>query len=462
MDIELPTLILRHLVKSDDYSRRVIPFLKTEYFSDVHLLAFKEICAYVSKYGSLPTKDSLVLEVAESPRLNEDNYPRFESMVNKIYDTTHALNDMQWMLDKTESWCKKQALQNAILTSVDIMKGEHKTLTEGAMPQLFQEALAVTFDSSIGHDYIEDFEHRYDFYQRKEEKLPFDVDVFNDITAGGLSRKTLNVLMASTGVGKSLIMCHCAAAHLAMGYNVLYITMEMAEERIAERIDANLMDVDLGAIRSMTKEAFTQKMGKIQSKTQGNLMIKEYPTGSANVNHFRAVINEYQLKKKFKPDVIYLDYLNICASSRIRNAGAGDSYALVKAIAEEVRGLAMEQNVPIVTATQTNRGGYQNSDIDLGDVAESFGLPQTADFMLGVMQTEEMEKMGYYGCKQLKNRYDDKGKKPKFAIGVEKGKMRIFELDPTMTMETGEPTPVMDAGDIASKTGDYSDFSFED
>lgn len=461
MDTELETLILKHLVQSDDYARQVIPFLKQRYFGDIHRLTFRVICDYVAKYNTLPSQEALSIEIQDSDRVNEQNYSSLVKLTEEMFKAD-VLTDMRWMLNKTEKWCQDQAIMGAVMDSIEIIEGKSKELDKGAIPSLLQDALGVSFDRSIGHDYFDDYEARYDFYQRKEEKIPFDLEIFNKITKGGFSKKTLNVYMAPTGVGKSLKMCHDAGANLSAGLNVLYITLEMAEERIAERIDANLLDIELGKIEGMPKSTYSSKMGKVMSKSNGKLIIKEYPTGSANVNHFRALLEELKLKKKFAPDIIYIDYLNICSSSRLRSVGGAiNTYVLVKSIAEEIRGLAVEYNVPIVSATQTNRNGYNNSDIDLGDTSESTGLPATVDFMMAITQTDDMVKLGQFACKQLKNRYEDKNKNERFCIGVEKGKMRLFEINSSQaSMETTD-NPIADQGAISARTSKFQDFKFD-
>lgn len=445
-------MILKHLVQSEEFTRTTIPFLKKSYFTDLNKVAFESVIRYVSKYNAMPTKDAFGITLAEDSRVDESNAGRALKLAQYMYEET-ALHDHRWILDKTEEWCQEQAITKAIFDSIDIIKGQNEKLAKGAIPGLLQEALGVSFDRSIGHDYFEDAEARYEFYHRIEEKIKLDLDVLNEITGGGLTKKTLNVLMAPTGVGKSLIMCHLAASALAAGHNVVYITLEMSEEKISERIDANLLGTDISALVDMSKVTFLDKIGKLHKKSAGKLIVKEYPTASANANHFRALLDEIRLKKNMEPDIVFIDYLNIASSSR--KISGVSMYELVKSIAEEIRGLAQEFNVPIITATQTNRDGWNNSDIDLDNTSESFGLPATADLMLGVMQTEDMAKQGHYLFKQLKNRYEDRNKKLRFAVGVDKARMRLYDMELDDT-----DLAVMDSGQVADASDQYKEFKF--
>ena len=417
--------ILRNLLFTEEYYRKVVPFLKADYFQEYHeRIVFEEIADFASKYDKIPTKEVLAINIQNRNDLTDDAYKDSLSTVSELTD---EWVDYEWLVDSTEKFCQDRAIYLALMQSIKIADGGDKKISRDAIPSILQEALAVSFDEHIGHDYIEQASDRYDFYHRKEEKIPFDLEKFNFITKGGLSNKTLNVALAGTGVGKSLFMCHCAGAALAEGRNVLYITCEMAEEKIAERIDANLLNVPVKDITELPEVIFTSKVQEISRKTKGKLIIKEYPTASAHVGHFKALLSDLKLKKDFKPDIIFIDYLNICASARYKGAIV-NSYTYVKAIAEELRGLAVECNVPIVSATQTTRSGYGNSDPDLTDTSESFGLPATADFMFALISTDELEQQGRLMVKQLKNRYSDLVTSRKFMVGIDRSKMRLYDV----------------------------------
>ena len=417
--------ILRNLLFTEEYYRKVVPFLKADYFQEYHeKIIFEEIADFASKYDKIPTQEVLAINLQNRNDLTDDAYKDSISTVQGLSD---EWVDYEWLLDATEKWCQDRAIYIALMQSIKIADGGDKKISRDAIPSILQEALAVSFDEHIGHDYTEQAEERYDFYHRKEEKVPFDLEKFNFITKGGLSNKTLNVALAGTGVGKSLFMCHAAAAALTQNYNVLYITCEMAEEKIAERIDANLLNVNVKDIAELPEVLFTSKIQEIARKTQGKLIIKEYPTASAHAGHFKALLSDLKLKKDFKPDIIFVDYLNICASARYKGAIV-NSYTYVKAIAEELRGLAVECNVPIVSATQTTRSGYGNSDPDLTDTSESFGLPATADFMFALISTDELEQQGRLMVKQLKNRYSDLVTSRKFMVGIDRSKMRLYDV----------------------------------
>jgi len=448
--------ILKNLLTEEPYMRKVLPFIKPEYFQGVYNILFKEIAQFVGKYNKLPTHDAFKIELDQNERLGSDQYHAAMEILPNIFTPEKA--DEQWLADTTEKWCQDRAIHNAIMESISIIDGKHKELTKNALPDLLSKALGVSFDTNIGHDYLQDAANRYDFYHEQEERISFDLDYFNRITKGGLPNKTLNVALAGTGVGKSLFMCHVAASALTQGRNVLYITMEMAEERIAERIDANLLDVPIDQLEMLTKEMLTSKVHKIASKTNGKLIIKEYPTGSAHTGHFRALLNELKLKKNFMPEMIFIDYLNICASSRMKGMGGSiNSYTYIKAIAEELRGLAVEFNVPIMTATQTTRSGYSNSDVGLEDTSESFGLPATADLMFALISSEELEQLGQIMVKQLKNRYNDPGNNKRFVIGIDKSRMKLMDADDA---EGGliDDSPTFDK----SNTGErFKDFKME-
>ena len=420
--------ILRNFFFNEDYTRKALPFVKTDYFTNrIERLLYEEIDKFVQQYKNLPTKETILIEFGRRKDVNDEEVKLIKELVNSFNDEK---TDLQWLLDTTEKFCKDRAVHNAVLSGIKILDGKDKEKQPEAIPSILSEALAVSFDNHIGHDYIGDAESRFDWYHTKEKRYPFDLNFFNKITKGGVPSKTLNIALAGTGVGKSLFMCHCASNFLTQGQNVLYITLEMAEERIAERIDANLMDVTMDDLHDMPKQLYDNKMAKLRSKTTGQLIIKEYPTASAHSGHFRALINELALKKSFKPDIVFVDYLNICASSRFKG-GNISSYFYIKAIAEELRGLAVEFNLPIFSATQTTRTGYVSTDIGLEDTSESFGLPATADFMFALMSNEELESLGQMKVKQLKNRYNDPSMNRAFIVGVDRAKMRLYDVENT-------------------------------
>jgi len=426
MSERIETTILRNLLCNEQFYRKVVPFVKPDYFNEIHeKVIYEEVWNFASNYELVPTKEVLTINLEARKDLNEEVY---QNAVKTIQGLTDDSVEFQWLLDTTEKWCKDRAIYLALLESIKIADDSNKKVSKDAIPAILQEALAVSFDEHVGHDYVNNVEERYDFYHLKEDKIPFDLDKFNSITKGGLPNKTLNVALAGTGVGKSLFMCHCAANCLQQGKNVLYITMEMAEEKIAERIDANLLNVNIKDIGTLPESIFTSRIQEIGRKTQGRLIIKEYPTASAHVGHFKSLLNELQLKKTFRPDIIFIDYLNICASARYKGAIV-NSYTYVKAIAEELRGLAVEHNVPLVSATQTTRSGFGNSDVDLTDTSESFGLPATADFMFALISTEDLEKDGHILVKQLKNRYNDPTFNKRFLIGVDRAKMKLYNVE---------------------------------
>jgi archaellum biogenesis ATPase FlaH len=413
---------------NEDYTRNVIPHLKTIYFEEPYRAVFNEIVKFVNKFSKLPSADVLSIELRNNTKVGSDSLALIpEISVQKGEET------VEWLIEHTEKWCQDRAIYLAIMDSINIIEGKHETLNKNSLPEVLSEALSVSFDLRVGHDYVDDSDARYEFYHRAEEHLPFDLEMFNKITKGGLVNKSLNVALAGTGVGKSLFMCHVAAGALTQMKNVLYITMEMAEERIAERIDANLMNVPLDQLENLSKDMFDKKMHKLTDKGVGKLIVKEYPTGAASTIHFRALLKELKLKRDFIPNLICIDYLNICASSRMKAmGGAINSYTYVKAIAEELRGMAVEFNLPIVTATQTTRSGFGSSDVGLTDTSESFGLPATADLMFAIISTDELEDLNQLMIKQLKNRYNDPtGKNKKFVIGVDRAKMRLYDVEDT-------------------------------
>lgn len=420
--------ILAGMIYNEGYVRTVLPFLKEDYFEDQNdRFLYTTIKSYIDEYNGLPTKTALKIAIDASGNLNEERYKQVTSTLESLsYDEK---TDQTWLIDTTEKFCQDKAIYNAVRQSILVLDGKVKDLDKGAIPQLLSDALGVSFDTNVGHDFLENADERFEFYHRVEEKLEFDLEYFNKITKGGLSKKSLSIALAGTGVGKTLFMTHCASAALMTGKNVLYITMEMAEERIAERIDANLLDVTLDDLRLMPKDAYQKKIDRVRSRTSGKLIVKEYPTGSAGANHFRHLLNELKLKKNFIPDIIFIDYLNICMSSRLKHGANINSYTLIKAIAEELRGLAMEFNVPVMSATQTTRSGYGNSDVEITDTSESFGLPATADFMFALISTEELEKIGQLMVKQLKNRWGSTDSPKRFIIGIDRSKMKLFDAE---------------------------------
>ena len=444
------------MLNNENYSRKVLPFLKTEYFEKrEQQLIFDQIYDFIDKYNNLPTKEAIHIELEKRSDLNEETWKNTQKVLDSlaIEDT-----DERWLVDATERYCKDRALHIAVLEGIHIINGDDKNRSTDSLPDLLSSALSVSFDSSVGHDYIDDSSDRYEFYHKKEQRIPFDLEYFNEITNGGLPNKTLNICLAGTGVGKSLFMCHQAANILMQGHNVLYVTMEMAEERIAERIDANLMDLTMDELHSLPKQTFESSVDKIKNKTKGTLVVKEYPTASAHVGHIRGLLKELALKRQFVPKIIFIDYLNICASSRFKaNANVG-SYFYIKAIAEELRGLAVECDLPIVSATQTTRSGYQNSDIGLEDTSESFGLPATADFMFALIQTEDLEQLNQILVKQLKNRYNDPTKNKKFVVGIDRARMKLYDCEQSAQediLDSGQDdTPAFD------KALDTTDWKF--
>ena len=453
MQANIEQTILRNLLTDEKYMRKVLPFIKPDYFQGAYRSLFKEAGKYVGKYNKLPTSESLVIELQESSNMSDEQFQMSMDIVPQLFSTD--VIDQDWLLDATEKWCQDRALYNAVMESISIIDGKHESLTKNALPDILSKALGVSFDKNVGHDYIENVEERYEFYHTEEDRIPFDLDYFNRITKGGVPRKTLNICLAGTGVGKSLYMCHLAAAALTEGRNVLYITMEMAEERIAERIDANLLNVPIDQLENLSKDMFTTKVQDLARKTTGKLIVKEYPTGSAHVGHFRALLNELKLKKQFEPDIIFVDYLNICASSRMKAMGGSiNSYTYIKAIAEELRGLAVEFDVPLWSATQTTRSGFSNSDVGLEDTSESFGLPATADLMFALISTEELEQLGQLMVKQLKNRYNDPTQHKRFVIGVDRSKMRLFDAE-EQEQTLVDDTPVFDKTETGKRFEDF-------
>lgn len=424
---DLEKIILHNLFKNETYSRKITPFLKREYFHERSVrFVFETIHDFIIKYNNLPTKEALYIILDKNKSITHDEMKQISNIIEDISNSKES-SDIDWLVSETEGFCRDKAIYNAIMESIQIIDGKSQQ-SQGAIPDILSKALAVSFDVHIGHDYIEDYEKRYEFYHTVEKKVPFDLDFFNQITNGGTPSKTLNIVMAGTGVGKSLFLCHHAANCLKQNANVLYITCEMAEERIAERIDANLLDITLDNLKELPKTVYEKRMQNLGSGVKGKLIIKEYPTATANVNHFRFLLDELWLKRKFKPDVIFIDYLNICASARLKNGNNINSYTYIKSIAEELRGLAVEYNVPLFSATQTTRSGYSNTDVGLEDTSESFGLPATADFMFALISTEELAEQNQIMVKQLKNRYNDTAVNRKFLLGINRAKMKIFDI----------------------------------
>ena len=439
--MKLEQAILTSLIYNEDYLRKVLPFIKPEYFSDrTERTLFNEITSFTETYNSPPEIAALSIAVKEKTNLTDDEVQKCEDYLSEIEKDNNPKTEIQWLVDKTEKFCQEKAIYNAVLGSISILDGKDKTNDKGAIPKILSDALAISFDTTVGHDYLQDSDERYEFYHRKEERIPFDLDIFNKITKGGLPAKTLNIALAGTGVGKSLFMCHMAAGAMVQGKNVLYITLEMAEEKIAERIDANLLNVTLDDLMELPKDLYDKKVERVKTKTTGKLIIKEYPTASASTIHFRTLLNELNLKKSFIPDIIFVDYLNICCSARIRAGSNINSYTYVKSIAEELRGLAVEYNLPIVSATQTTRSGFTSSDPGLEDTSESFGLPATADLMFALITSEDLEALGQIMVKQLKNRYNDPSYYKRFTVGVDRAKMKLYDIDQSGQMN------IIDAG----------------
>ena len=451
-------VILRNLVYNEEYLRKVLPLIEPDYFNDRNeRVVFEHITKYASEYNSLITKEVLQIEIEDRRDITQDE-------VKNIYETINQLEniecDFEWLSDTTEKWCRDRAIYLALMESIKIADGQDDKKNRDAIPTILSDALSVSFNRNVGHDYLEDYEERYELYNKKESRIQFDLEYFNKITKGGLPNKTLNIALAGTGVGKSLFMCHHASAVLLEGKNVLYITLEMAEEKIAERIDANLLNVNIQEITDLPKQIFESKVTNLAKKTQGSLIIKEYPTASAHSGHFKALLNELALKKSFKPDIIFIDYLNICASSRYRAGSNVNSYSYIKAIAEELRGLAVEANVPIFSATQTTRSGFASSDVDLTDTSESFGLPATADLMFALISTEELEGLGQIMVKQLKNRYNDPTYNRRFVIGVDRTKMRLYDCEQSAQDDLLDSGQEVEYNDDDKTTKKFAEFKF--
>lgn len=440
--------ILRNLIQNESYTRKVLPFLKDEYFTNQEQQAlYLEIKNFVLKYNKAPTYDALLIEIDALANLKEEQVKEIGSTIKEFRAETEK-TDETWLIDQTEKFCQDKAIYLALMKSIQVMNDQEKGISRGAIPQLLSDALAVSFDSNVGHDYIQDAESRYEYYHRVEERVPFDLEFFNKITKGGIPKKTLNIILAGTGVGKSLFMCHCAASCLAQGKNVLYITLELAEEEVAKRIDANLLNITFDDLLKLPKDMYLKKSENLKNKTHGKLIIKEYPTAAAGTSHFKALLNELNLKKSFRPDIIFVDYLNISMSARVKPGANINSYTYIKAIAEELRGMAVEYDVPVVSATQTTRSGFTSSDVGLEDTSESFGLPATADFMFALISTEELQALNQIMVKQLKNRYNDPSVNKRFVVGIDRSKMKLYDV------EVSAQTNIIDSGQIDEKVTD--------
>lgn len=465
--MKLETKILKHLIGNETYARKTLPFIKSDYFGDSeYKLIFGEIQAYINEYNVLPTLTALKIEIDKKPGVVDALHKKTGAILDEISDLECDSKETDWLIDSTEKFCQEKAIYNGIMQSIQILDSKNDgKLDKGSIPSILADALSVSFDNHVGHDFLDDAEERFEFYHKVEQRIPFDLEYFNKITKGGLPNKTLNIILAGTGVGKSMFMCHCAASNLTMGKNVLYITMEMAEERIAERIDANLLNTDIDKLISLPKEVYVKRIAKLREKTMGKLIIKEYPTASANVSHFKHLLNELKIKRQFMPDIIYIDYLNICASSRMKQGNSVNSYTFIKAIAEELRGLAVETKVPVVSATQTTRSGYDNTDVSLTDTSESFGLPATADFMFALMASEELTELNQIMVKQLKNRYSSPDTNKRFVLGIDRAKMKLYDVEQSAQTlhDSGgkkgggdDDTPAFDKTDFGRRSGGES------
>jgi archaellum biogenesis ATPase FlaH len=457
--MQVEHLILKNLLANEEYTRRVLPYIKPEYFHNkVDKVVLDLISDYTNKYNKVPTKDALLVDIGSLSGLHAEEYTAGVALINELSARGDDLPaDIEWVLTTTEKFCQDKAIYNGIMDAIKILDDKDSSISKGGIPKILSDALGVNFDTHIGHDFIEDSNARFEFYNRKVSKIPFDLEYFNKITGGGLPNKTLSVCLAGTGAGKSLFMCHCAAANLMDHRNVLYITLELAEERVAERIDANLLDIPISELASIDKTRYDAKMAHVKSKSKGKLVVKEYPTASAGAGHFRHLLNELKLKKNFKPDIIYIDYMNICTSSRIKAGANVNSYTMVKAIAEELRGLAVEFEVPIVTATQSTRSGYSNSDVGLEDVSESFGTAHTADFMFALITTDELAGLNQLLVKQLKNRFSDPDQFKRFVVGIDKSRMRLYDVEQNAQSDLID-TPLMDNTGFGTRDSNESKF----
>jgi len=457
--MKIEEVIFNNLLYNEDFARKALPHLRTEYFSDyLENKIYSTIETYVNDYNKIPSREAIIIELSNSKSLNDDQFAKARTYVENIKEPEKE--NLDWLVDQTEKFCQDKAIYNAIVNSIKILDGDNSNLSKGSIPGLLTDALSVSFDTNIGHDFLENVDARYDYYHTKQHKIPFDLEYMNKITKGGLPRKTLNVFLAGTGVGKSLFMCHCAANNLMSGLNVLYITLEMAEQEIAKRVDANLLNVTMAELEELPKESYVKMMDRLRGKTQGKFIVKEYPTASAGAANFRHLLNELKLKKNFVPDVVYVDYLNLCTSSRIRGGANVNSYTMIKSIAEELRGLAVEFNIPLISATQTTRSGYGNSDVEITDTSESFGLPATCDFMAALIVSEELDQLGQIMIKQLKNRYNDPSYFKRFVVGVDRARMKLYDVEKS-AQDLMDDGPVMDktpSGDKPSSKFDRNKF----
>ena len=441
--MKIEEMIFGNIIHSDKYARKVVPFLRAEYFHDkVDRTIYELIKDYVDQYNEFPSKEALLIDLTRKTDLSEEQFKTCKQNISNLKQSEDK--EIDWLVDRSEEFCKDKAIYNALMESIKLIDKTENKISVGTIPKILSDALSVSFDTHIGHDFIDDADSRFESYHKKQSKISFDLDYMNKITDGGLPKKTLNVALAGTGVGKSLFMCHCASYNLMSGYNVLYITLEMSEEKIAERIDANLMNISIQDLKELPKDSYDKKMSRIKNKATGKLIVKEYPTSCAGAANFRHLMNELKLKKNFIPDILYVDYLNICSSSRIKAGSNVNSYTYIKAIAEELRGLAVEFNIPLITATQTNRSGYSNSDVELTDTSESFGLPATADFMFALISTEELENLNQIMVKQLKNRYGDPSLYRRFVVGVDRAKMKLYDVELGLQNLVDDTPPVFD------------------
>lgn len=458
--MKIEQVIFNNLLYNEDFARKSLPHLKQEYFSDfIENKIYSTIEKYVGEYNKIPSKEAIIIDLSNAKGITDEQFAKAKTYIQDINEPERQ--DIDWLVNQTEKFCQDKAIYNAIVNSIKILDGDNTNLSKGSIPGLLTDALSVSFDTSIGHDFLENADARYDYYHTKQHKIPFDLEYMNKITKGGLPRKTLNVFLAGTGVGKSLFMCHCAANNLMNGLNVLYITLEMAEQEIAKRVDANLLNVTMGELEELPKESYVKMMDRLKGKTKGKFIVKEYPTASAGAANFRHLLNELKLKKNFVPDIIYVDYLNLCTSSRIKGGSNVNSYTMIKSIAEELRGLAVEFNIPLISATQTTRSGYGNSDVEITDTSESFGLPATCDFMAALIVSEELDQLGQIMVKQLKNRYNDPSYYKRFVVGIDRARMKLYDVEKA-AQDLVDDSPVMDKTPSGDKPSKFDRNKFKD